>query len=334
MSATRRAEHATRSGSTGVELRERELDALIVDDARQRALPDRLHRQQRAGARRARRRRRSAPGAFFTDFRYATQSAEQVAGEFEREIVVGRPARRARRRLARRAGALGFDEASLTVAAARAPGASCSASGWRARAARGGAVERLRAVKDERELARIACRGRARRRGAARCSKRGLAGRTEREVAIELELRMRRLGAQSPSFPSIVAAGAHGALPHAEPRDVEIPRDVLVTIDWGAHARRLLLGLHAHVRHRRASRAQAREVYELVLAAQQAGVAAVTAGRRRARGRRASRARSSSRPATASTSATASVTASAWRSTRRRGCRAPPASARSSPATS
>ena len=52
----------------------------------------------------------------------------------------------------------------------------------------------------------------------------GLVGRTEREVAIELELRMRRLGAEAPSFPSIVAAGAHGALPHAEPREQEIPQ--------------------------------------------------------------------------------------------------------------
>jgi Xaa-Pro aminopeptidase len=45
---------------------------------------------------------------------------------------------------------------------------------------------------------------------------------------------MRLRGASGPSFPSIVASGAHGALPHAQPRDVEIPRDTLVTIDIGA----------------------------------------------------------------------------------------------------
>ena len=45
---------------------------------------------------------------------------------------------------------------------------------------------------------------------------------------------MRRLGATSPSFPSIVAAGEHGALPHAQPRDEPIGANVLVTIDWGA----------------------------------------------------------------------------------------------------
>ena len=43
----------------------------------------------------------------------------------------------------------------------------------------------------------------------------GLVGRTERELAVELEFDMRRRGAERPSFEPIVAAGAHGALPHA-----------------------------------------------------------------------------------------------------------------------
>ena len=62
----------------------------------------------------------------------------------------------------------------------------------------------------------------------------GLAGRTEREVAIELVRFMEDEGAEAPSFPPIVAAGAHGAQPHAVPRDIEIPRDTLVVIDMGA----------------------------------------------------------------------------------------------------
>ena len=62
----------------------------------------------------------------------------------------------------------------------------------------------------------------------------GLVGRTERSVAVALEHEMRLRGASGPSFPSIVASGAHGALPHAQPRDVEIARDTLVTIDIGA----------------------------------------------------------------------------------------------------
>ena len=66
---------------------------------------------------------------------------------------------------------------------------------------------------------------------------------------------------------------------------------MLVTIDWGALLRGLLLGLHAHVRDRRGDlRREAREVYELVLDAQEQALAAVQAGPERPRGRRAWRA--------------------------------------------
>jgi Xaa-Pro aminopeptidase len=106
----------------------------------------------------------------------------------------------------------------------------------------------------------------------------GVVGRAERDVAIDLELRMRRLGAQEPAFASIVAAGARGALPHAEPRAEPIPRDVLLTIDWGA----LLDGYCSDCTRTYATgeriSAEARETYELVLAAQRQGVAAVRDG--------------------------------------------------------
>jgi Xaa-Pro aminopeptidase len=103
-------------------------------------------------------------------------------------------------------------------------------------------------------------------------------GRTEREVAIELELRMRRLGAEAPSFPSIVAAGAHGALPHAEPRAREIPPDVLVTIDWGALHEGYCSDCTRTYATGEGISVQARETYELVLSAQQRGLEAVRAG--------------------------------------------------------
>jgi len=79
------------------------------------------------------------------------------------------------------------------------------------------------------------------------------------------------------SFPPIVASGAHGALPHAQPRDVVIESGVLVTIDWGA----LLDGYCSDCTRTLATGElpdEERSVYELVLAAEQAGVAAVRAG--------------------------------------------------------
>ena len=78
---------------------------------------------------------------------------------------------------------------------------------------------------------------------------------------------MRLRGASGPSFDSIVAAGPHGALPHAQPRDVAIEEGQLVVIDWGARfdgycsdcTRTVAVGEIG---------AEAREAYELVLSAQ------------------------------------------------------------------
>ncbi len=57
---------------------------------------------------------------------------------------------------------------------------------------------------------------------------------TEERLAGELEYEMRKRGAEGASFPSIVASGAHGALPHAQPRPVRIEPNSLVVMDHGA----------------------------------------------------------------------------------------------------
>jgi Xaa-Pro aminopeptidase len=106
---------------------------------------------------------------------------------------------------------------------------------------------------------------------------RGFAGRKERDVAIELEHEMRMRGASGPSFDSIVASGPHGALPHAQATDSPIVAGTLVTVDIGAIrdgycsdcTRTFAVGEPT---------AQAREVYELVLAAQIAGLDALAPG--------------------------------------------------------
>jgi Xaa-Pro aminopeptidase len=216
---------------------------------------------------------------FFTDFRYATQSAEQVPGEFEREIAPADLLEAANRALG--AGGkkgerrLGFDDAALTVKQ-HARLRELLAEGWELVAC-GGVVERLREVKDEQEIAAIRAAAALADEALGGVLEEGLVGRSERDVAIELELRMRRLGAQAPSFPSIVASGKHGALPHAEPRDVEIERGVLVTIDWGAY----LDGYCSDCTRTYATGPlsdEAKETYELVLSAQEAALAAVRAG--------------------------------------------------------
>jgi Xaa-Pro aminopeptidase len=211
---------------------------------------------------------------FYTDFRYATQAQEQVPDRYAREIVTGDLLEAAVRALAGH-GRLGFDDAHLSVKrhaaiAGRLP------EGWELVPA-AGAVEALREVKDAEELQRIAAAAALVDDILAWIAEHGLVGRTERQVAIDLEHEMRLRGAEGPSFPSIVAAGPHGALPHAEPRDVEIPRDVLVTIDLGA----IVDGYCSDCTRTFATgelEPEQRAVYDLVLRAQRAGVAAVTAG--------------------------------------------------------
>ena len=165
---------------------------------------------------------------FFTDFRYVSQAASQVSG-FERlkgeRDLLGDVAGRV-------SGRVGFDDGSMTVRAfERLKGLVAEAVEL---VPAGNVVEELRAVKDAGEVEAIRAAAQLADAALGTVLERGLAGRSERDVALELEAEMRALGASEPSFPSIVAAGPHGALPHAEPRDVEIDPGVLVTIDWGA----------------------------------------------------------------------------------------------------
>jgi Xaa-Pro aminopeptidase len=216
---------------------------------------------------------------FFTDFRYETQTAEQVPDVFQREIAPADLLESAARALGAGGEAgkrtLGFDDASLTVKQhTRLRG--LLTGDWELVPC-AGVVERIREVKDEQELTRIGAAAALADRALTEVLEAGLVGRSERDVAIDLELRMRRLGAQAPSFPSIVASGEHAALPHAEPREVEIPRGVLVTIDWGAY----LDGYCSDCTRTYATGpldGETREVYELVLSAQEATLEAVRAG--------------------------------------------------------
>jgi Xaa-Pro aminopeptidase len=98
----------------------------------------------------------------------------------------------------------------------------------------GGLVEAERAVKEPSEVAAIRAAAALVDEVYAWLLERGVVGRTERDVALAAEQEMRVRGAEGPSFDSIVAAEANGALPHAKPRAVEIPTGTLVTLDLGA----------------------------------------------------------------------------------------------------
>jgi Xaa-Pro aminopeptidase len=215
---------------------------------------------------------------FFTDFRYVEQAAAEVDAGYERHTVSLDLLEATVELIAAGANGIprvGFEDEHMTVKQYDKLGEKL---GERATLVGvSGLVEGLRRVKDAEEVARVAAAAEMADAALRRIVGEGLEGRTERDVALALEQDMRRRGASSPSFDTIVAAGPNGALPHAKPRDVEIRRGDLVVIDWGGVldgycsdcTRTFSIGEPSP---------EARRVYELVLEAQLAGLHAVRAG--------------------------------------------------------
>lgn len=100
---------------------------------------------------------------------------------------------------------------------------------------------------------------------------------TEREAAWMLEVAMRERGADAVAFPLIVATGPNGALPHAHPGDLPLSTGCPIVIDMGARYH----GYHADLtRTVVLGQPDARfwEIYNIVLAAQQAALNGMQAG--------------------------------------------------------
>ena len=163
---------------------------------------------------------------FVTDFRYVEQAKVEVP-DFERE----QGPQELLAALKGFSGRLGFDDADLSVKTHRRLAELLPDVELVPLA---GVVEDVRAVKEPGEILRIAAAAALVDEIYGWLLEVGIVGRTERDVAVALEHEIRMRGASGPSFPSIVAAAEHGALPHAQPREVAIPRDTLVTIDIGA----------------------------------------------------------------------------------------------------
>jgi Xaa-Pro aminopeptidase len=164
---------------------------------------------------------------FLTDFRYTERAAAEVEG-WEPETIEGDWLGAIADRLR---GRTGFEDDQMAVRML-AKLKEKLGDGVEAVPA-GGAVEALRRVKDEGELAAIEEASKLADEVWTWSTERGLAGRSEREVARAAEARIRELGGD-PSFPAIVAAGPNGALPHAEPGERVIGKGELVVFDMGA----------------------------------------------------------------------------------------------------
>ena len=207
---------------------------------------------------------------FLTDFRYTERAASEVDG-WEPITVGGDWLGAIAERLT---GKVGFEDDHMSVRVLEKLREKL-ADGVEAIAA-GGMVEQLRRVKDEVELAAIEEASKLADEVWLWSIERGLAGRSERDVALAAEARIRELGGD-PSFPAIVAAGPNGALPHAEPGEREIGHGELVVFDMGAK----LDGYCSDGTRTYATGdpgEEARTVYEVVLEAQAAALEAIKAG--------------------------------------------------------
>lgn len=140
-----------------------------------------------------------------------------------------------------------------------------------------GLVEKLRAVKDEDEIAHMQKAAQIAEAAWQKILPQIKVGKSEQEIALELEIAMRRLGAEGLAFPIIAASGPRSALPHGAPTQRLLQKGDFLTLDFGAvyggycsdMTRTLVLG--------EASPKQ-EEIYELVLKAQLVAQEAVKPG--------------------------------------------------------
>lgn len=99
--------------------------------------------------------------------------------------------------------------------------------------AESGLVEKMRAIKDERELELLKRSTDLNEKVFQSVYQTIEPGMSEREIALGLELTMREMGAEGPSFDTIVAFGTNAARPHAVPTDRVLQPGDVVLIDMG-----------------------------------------------------------------------------------------------------
>lgn len=210
-----------------------------------------------------------------TDFRYISQAGEEAPGfDVVRYDVL--PHRLGELLAPRHGARIGFEAHKVTVSSMNELREAPGADGVQWVATRD-VVERIRGVKSPEELLLMqraidiadAC--------FEYIVEKMKPGVTEREVAWMMEVFMREQGASALSFPSIVASGVNGALPHARPSDKPLQAGEFVTLDFGCvwegynsdMTRTVFIGEPTE---------EDAALYELVLTAQEAGVAAVRPG--------------------------------------------------------
>ena len=214
----------------------------------------------------------------FTDGRYTEQAKAEAVGT--KVVIAKKPAVVAACEWMAAAGVrrCGFDASNTTVAGLETMRKAVPAKVRRGMfVTLGPVVARMREVKDADEIVKM--------RAAARLGCElfeGMltyleAGLTEAKVAATLEYVARLAGAEGMSFDTIVAGGMRSALPHGRATTAKLPKRGFVTLDFGV----ILDGYSSHMTrqvHMGKAMPGERDVYDSVLEAQEAAVAAVAPG--------------------------------------------------------
>ncbi len=108
-------------------------------------------------------------------------------------------------------------------------------------------------------------------------SKTLVAGMTEREVAIELEYLMKKLGSEKEAFDTIAVSGVRTSLPHGSPTSKKIEKGDMLTLDFGAKHN----GYHSDITRTLwfgEPERRMQEIFDIVVKAQEEAVKAIKVG--------------------------------------------------------
>ncbi len=212
---------------------------------------------------------------YFTDSRYTEAASRMVRDAAVEEVGRGRGYLTLIREVLQRDGVarMGFDDAAMTVRDYNRyrEGLPCEL------VPAAELMEKLRAQKDPEELKIMIAAQRIAERALAEALNDIRPGVTEKEIAARIQYLMLHYGAEDKSFDPIVVSGPNGSLPHGVPSDKPIQAGEFVTIDMGCvyhgycsdMTRTVAVG---HVTE------EMEQVYDTVLRAQLAGIAAARAG--------------------------------------------------------
>ena len=208
-----------------------------------------------------------------TDFRYYEMAQKEAFGEFEILMPDNRTEIITKALKEDDCKTVGFEGNSVSFATY---GKYCETYSFCKFVNIGNAIEELRQIKDENEIALMQKAQDITDAAFSEVVKHISADMTERDVAAELEYFMRKAGASGLAFDTIAVSGDASALPHGTPRNVKLQRGFL-TMDFGAKYQGYCSDMTRTVVIGKADE-KIKKLYNTVLEAQLAGISAVKAG--------------------------------------------------------